>query len=106
MGVLIPISHARRYLGNDNHLDDWTLLSVGGIVSLLELCLNATYLQFKGNFYQQTQGRAMGSPVSVTVVNLVMENVEQRALNSFVGAKPLFLKRYVDIHVQPYMRMR
>ena len=81
---------------NDNHLDDQTLLSVGSIISLLELCLNATYLQFKGNFYQQTQGTAMGSPMSVTIANLVMEDVEQRALNSFVGAKPLFWKRYVD----------
>ena len=77
-------------------MDDRTLLSVGSIVSLLELCLNATYLQFKGNFYQQTQGTAMGSPMSVTIANLVMEDVKQHALNSFVGAKPLFWKRYVD----------
>ena len=41
------------------------------------------------------QGTAMGSPVSVTVANLVMENVEQQALTSFQSEKPLFWKRYV-----------
>ena len=37
----------------------------------------------------------MDSPVSVTVANMVMENVEQRALSSF-DYQPLFWKRYVD----------
>ena len=39
---------------------------------------------------------AKGSPVSVTVANLVMEDVEQRALSTFPSARPLFWKRYVD----------
>ena len=30
------------------------------------------------------------------VANLVMEDVEQRALNSFVGSRPLFWKHYVN----------
>ena len=37
----------------------------------------------------------MGSPVSVTVANLVMEDVEERALTSFPSTLP-FWKRYVD----------
>ena len=45
--------------------------------------------------YQQTFGTAMGSPVSVTVANLVMEDVEQRALAT-CEAQPPFWKRYVD----------
>ena len=35
---------------------------------------------FRGLVYQQTYGTAMGSPVSVTIANLVMEDVEERAL--------------------------
>ena len=37
----------------------------------------------------------MGSPVSAVIANLVMEDVEQRALASS-PVKPLFWKRYVD----------
>ena len=37
----------------------------------------------------------MGSPVSVVVANLVMENVEQKALSTFHTPLPLW-RRYVD----------
>ena len=37
----------------------------------------------------------MGSPVSVTVANLVMEDVKERALSTYHSA-PIFWKRYVD----------
>ena len=46
--------------------------------------------------YQQTFGTAMGSPVSVTVANLVMEEIEEVALSSYPGTPPRFWKRYVD----------
>ena len=55
----------------------------------------ATYLAFRGSFYRQIHGTAMGSPVSVTVANLVMEDVKQRALATFPNP-PKFWKRYVD----------
>ena len=75
----------------DESLGDRTSLSPDQIVSLLNLCLGAT---FRGKCYQQVFGTAMGSPVSVTVANLVMEDVEQRALSSF-PSPPSFWKRYV-----------
>ena len=37
----------------------------------------------------------MGSPVSVTVANLVMEDLEEIAISKFVSP-PIFWKRYVD----------
>ena len=55
----------------------------------------ATYLSYRGEVYQQTSGTAMGFPVSVPVANLVMEDVEQRALATS-EAQPPFWKRYVD----------
>ena len=92
----LAIRTAQKYLENDDTLEDRTQLEVDNIILLLELCLNATYLQFNQICYQQRQGTAMGSPVSVTIANLVMEDVEQRALSSFSSTKPLFWKRYVD----------
>ena len=45
-------------------------------------CLNATYFAYQGTFYQQTFRTAMGSPVSVTVANLMMEDVSSTRINS------------------------
>lgn len=47
------------------------------IVSVLELCLSATFTCFRVVFYQQCFGTLIGSPVSVTVANLVMEEFEE-----------------------------
>ena len=86
---------AHRRLQDDDTLPDRTTLNVDEIISLLSLCLNATFFVFRGVFYQQVFGTAMGSPVSVVMANMVMEDIEDRALASF--PIPLsFWKRYVD----------
>ena len=46
-------------------------------------------------YYQQTFGTAMGSPVSVIVANLVMEETESQVLSTFTPA-PRFWKQYVN----------
>ena len=95
----VPIDLAlkvvRDRLEHDETLHERTYLDSENIISLLDLCLNATYLQFQNVVYWQVHGTAMGSPVSVTITNLVMEDIEQRALSTF--RTPLqFWKRYVD----------
>ena len=45
--------------------------------------------------FQQVQGTAMGSLVSVVIANMVMESVEERILTTF-EKPPVFWKRYVD----------
>ena len=75
----------------DEHLPDCTSLCVQEIVRLLSFCLSATYLSFCGEHYQQI----LGSPVSVTVANLVMEDVEDRALVT-TDVPVRFWRRYVD----------
>lgn len=46
--------------------------------------------------YQQIFGTAMGSPVLVTVANLVTVDVEERALMSFPTPPPSVWKWFVD----------
>ena len=59
---------------SDVSLEDQTTLSE--IVTLFGFRLNAACLAYRGDFFQQIFDTSMGSPVSVTVANLVMENVE------------------------------
>ena len=53
------------------------------------------HLSFRGKIYQQVHGTAMGSLVLVVVANLVMEDIEQKALSTFYSP-PCFWKQYVD----------
>ena len=94
--VHLAVSVARERLLSDDTFSDRTHLSIDNIILLLKFfCLDATYLCFRGKFYQQIFGTAMGSPVSVTIANMVMEYVEEKALSTF-PSRPIFWKRYVD----------
>ena len=73
---------ARQRLQEDSSLPERTSLTPSEIVSLLELCLNATFA-FRNTYYQQIHGTAMGSPVSIVAADLVMEDVESRALSTY-----------------------
>ena len=64
-------------------------------MDLLHLCLTSTYFQYNGKHYKQLHGTAMGSPVSVVVAEIVMQNIEEQALATFSETLPLWL-RLVD----------
>ena len=68
-------------LDKDTTLKERTVMEVGDIILLLEFCLKNTYFSFQGQFYEQVEGAAMGSPVSPILANLYMEYLEQKALS-------------------------
>ena len=55
-------------------------LPTDDIMDLLNLCLTSTYFQYNGKHYKQLHGTAMGSPVSVVVAEIVMQNIEEQVL--------------------------
>ena len=73
----VPIGEAvdiiRARLEEDESLGERTPLLLGRVAELLQLCLRSTYFSFNGEFYEQREGAAMGSPVSAVVANLYME---------------------------------
>ena len=50
---------------------------------------------FQETYYKQVFGTAMGWPVSGVIANLVVEDIEHRALKT-APVRPLFWKRFVD----------
>ena len=70
----------KERLTNDKELHKRTTMSVNHIIKLLEFCLNSTSIIYQGQFYQQIEGAAMGSPLSPIVANIYMEKFEEEAL--------------------------
>ena len=69
----------KSLLEKDEKLQDRIVLSVQHIVDLLGFCLNNTRFSFQNEFYEQVEGAAMGSPVSLIVANLYIEHFEREA---------------------------
>ena len=94
----IPVQSAiqviKKKLEQDTDLHKRKTTSTSNILELLEFCLCNTFFLFQGQFYEQTKGAAMGSPVSPVVANLYMELFEHRALTSTVNP-PRLWRRYV-----------
>ena len=61
---------------------DRTVLPVKDIILLLRFCLKNMYFSFQDQFYEQDEGAAMGSLVSLIVANLYMEYFEQKGLST------------------------
>ena len=57
-------------------------MNINHISTLLEFCLNSTSFVFQGQYYQQMEGAAMGSPLSPIVANIFMKKFEKDALDT------------------------
>ena len=74
------ISIIKKHLEEDKDLHQRTAVTVKHISCLLEFCLRTTYFTFQGRLYEQVKGAVMGSLISPIVANLLMEDLETKAL--------------------------
>ena len=89
------INIIKKHLEQDKDLHQRTNMTVNHICCLLEFCLKNTYFQFKGRYYEQMEGAAMGSPISPIVANLFMEDLEVQAIMTSPSPQVLW-KMFVD----------
>ncbi|CAH8541549.1 unnamed protein product [Schistosoma rodhaini] len=82
-------------LDSDTDLKQRCPLVTSDIIKELDLCLRSTIFSFRGDLYRQTEGVAMGSPVSIIVANLFMHSLETSAISLCSQAPKVWL-RYVD----------
>ena len=76
-----------------------TTLTPAQIAGLLNFVLRSTHFQYNGSTYEQLEGAAMESQVSVVtcIANLYMESFEQQAITTWTSSSKLRIwKRYVD----------
>ena len=70
-------------------------MAANNIIELLGFCLNNTYFLFQDQFFEQTKGAAIGSPVSPIVANIYMEAFEAQNHHNCTDPSRI-RKRYVD----------
>ena len=59
--------------------------------------MSTTYFQFDGEFYQQVHRAPMGSPVSVVVADMYMEDLEEEAMETTPqDTRCSMWRRYID----------
>ena len=95
----VPVDDALRVveakLCVDESLQERTSIPSEHLVRLVELCLWSTYFEFQEKFYEQSDGAAMGSPLSPVIANIYMEHIEEKALQT-VPLQPTLWLRYVN----------
>src|SRR5436190_7280107 len=64
-------------------------------ITAVRLVLHSTYFTFDNNIYQQTFGTPMGFPLTPIIADIVMQDVENMALE-ILGINLPFFFRYVD----------
>jgi len=75
---------------NDKH-------TANQIITLLETILGQNYFTFQNQIYQPDKGVAMGSPISGTVAEIFLQQLEKTHIKHLIDSKHLiFYARYVD----------
>ena len=66
-------------------------------MTLLNITLRQNYFSFLGQIYQPDKGVAMGSPISGTMADVFLQQLENSIIKHLIDAKILsFYTRYVD----------
>jgi len=64
-------------------------------INAIRLVLESTFFVFDGTFYKQIFGTPMGSPLSPIIADLVLRDIETKAIKKLPFQLPLY-RRYVD----------
>jgi len=92
----IPVNLAMDSVSNRwSHISKGTKISKSEFLKALKLILESTYFQFNNIIYKQKFGTPMGSPLSPIIAEIVLQDLERKALKLLNMEIP-FYHRYVD----------
>jgi len=92
----VPLENVYEGISNRWHLIERnTSIPKKEFVRVIKLILDSTYFSFDKIIYKQIFGTPMGSPLSPIIADLVLRDLETKAINKLPFELPLY-RRYVD----------
>ena len=78
--IIDTLNIIKDYVNNDDQFTRKTAIPQDKFLDLVHLVLTTTWYTFNSQFYQQTDGVAMGGPVSSTTAEIYMQADERTAI--------------------------
>jgi len=98
MFTKIPIERTLKFMHKKlSAHTEWksrTKLELGDVIMLTQICMEGTFFEWNNNFYTQTEGTAMGSPLSSVFFEFCMQELEESLIPTLPSIQ--FWNRYVD----------
>ena len=89
----VPLKTAKTIManrvGDDCTLGERRSLAVPELMEASDICLQSSFFVYNDIIYKQIFGLPIGSPLSPIIENMVMEEIEQTALNTYLNPPPL-----------------
>ena len=85
----------KDYVNNDDQFTRKTAIPQDKFLDLVHLVLTTTWYTFNSQFYQQTDGVAMGGPASSTTAEIYIQAYERTAITTALHPLKVW-ERFVD----------
>ena len=93
----IPMKFAidcvKSFIEKNNEIWTTTRFGTKELMEIIKLSFKANFFKYGGHVYKQIKGTPMGSPSSVVIAEIVVQNIEK---SIFQSINHLFWFRYVD----------
>ena len=93
--IIDTLNIIKDYVNNDDQFTRKTAISQDKFLDLVHLVSTSTWCTFNSQFYQQTDGVAMGGPASSTTAEIYMQAYERTAITTALHP-PKVWERFVD----------
>ena len=93
--IIDTLNIIKDYVNNDDQFTRKTAIPQDKFLDLVHLVLTTTWYTFNSQFYQQTDGVAMGGPASSTTAEIYMQAYERTAITTALHP-PKVWERFVD----------
>lgn len=91
----VPVPKTLEYLREVLEYNNFDQDTIKELITLTQLCMNQNVFQYKGEFFEQLEGTAMGNCLSPFLAELFMNYFEENAKQKFEYF-PRIWYRYVD----------